>query len=331
MRRSPRRPRESGSTIQRSPAGQPALSPDKRRLLALRLQRRAASVAARQPSTAWAPTLLASADRGELARYATRIAREAVPEADIEILWDEIWVCRVGPHYFPDPSLFDGGAPDWRKIASRAAKHVADATDYWFHLYQPGPGDVIIDIGAGRGEDVFAFSGAVGPSGRVLAIEAHPVSFAALRKFCGLNRLTNVTPMNYACVEAHTDLHIESQGVWESSFVRNGAPSAASFAVTGVPLDDLCEQEGITRIDFLKMNIEGAEKSALAGCRKTLALARFVCVAAHDFRAGRGEGEQFRTLDYVRRFLGEAGFETLTRDDDPRYYVPFHVHGFRVY
>src|SRR5262249_54447708 len=79
----------------------------------------------------------------------------------------------------------------------------------------------------------------------------------------------------------------------------------------------------------LKMNIEGAERFALPGCREALSRTRNVTVAAHDFRAARGEGEEFRTLAFVREFLHDCGFRTVTRDDDPRYYVPFHVHGVR--
>ena len=77
------------------------------------------------------------------------------------------------------------------------------------------------------------------------------------------------------------------------------------------------------------MNIEGAERHALPGCREALRRTRSVCIAAHDFRAARGEGEAFRTLAFVREFLTSAGFNLVTRDDDPRYYVPYHVHGTR--
>jgi hypothetical protein len=116
--------------------------------------------------------------------------------------------------------------------------------------------------------------------------------------------------------------------VWESNYVRKGAASPTSHAVDGKRFDDLAALQGIDRIDFLKMNIEGAERQALPGCREALGRARFVCIAAHDFRAARGEGEHFRTLDFVRDFLTEAGFEIVMRDD-PRYYVPYHVHGWR--
>jgi hypothetical protein len=143
-----------------------------------------------------------------------------------------------------------------------------------------------------------------------------------------LNHLWNVTTLNYACVEAPAELQIETLPVWESNYVRGGSATASSHSVKGVVFDDLAAEVEIDQIDFLKMNIEGAERFALPGCRKALQRTRFVCVAAHDFRANRGEGEEFRTLEFVKRFVAEAGFEMTTRDD-PRYYVPYHVHGAR--
>jgi len=272
-----------------------------------------------------------SGERVALARRATELARTAMPGVDLEILWDGMWVRRVGPDFFPDPDMFrlPGNAePNWERWAGQARKHLRDAEDYWFHLYEPQAGDAIVDIGAGRGEDVFAFSRAVGPAGRVWAIEPHPVSFAALRRLCELNRLANVTALNYACMDRAGDLQIETLPVWESNYVRAGDASPASYPVKGVRFDDLAAGHGIQRIDFLKMNIEGAERWALPGCAEALSRARSVCIAAHDFRAARGEGEEFRTLDFVKQFVTEAGFEIVMRDD-PRYYVPYHVHGRR--
>ena len=211
----------------------------------------------------------------------------------------------------------------------RIQKYLRHANDYWFHVYKPRRGHVIVDIGAGRGEDVYAFSRAVGRQGRVFAVEPHPQSFAVLQEICATYALNNVTAVQYACVDQPASLQIETLPVWESNYVRSGEPSPTSYPVEGVTFDSLCERYGIDRIDFLKMNIEGAERVALPGCREALRRARYASIAAHDFRAARGEGESFRTLAFVREFLQEAGFHLITRDDDPRYYVPYHVHGLR--
>ncbi|HEY3841132.1 MAG TPA: FkbM family methyltransferase [Bryobacteraceae bacterium] len=265
--------------------------------------------------------------RAELARHATAAARRQLPGVDIEVLYDEMWIRRVGPHFFPDPDMLRVPEPRWDRWGAQAEKHLRDANDYWFHVYKPHPGDVIVDIGAGRGEDVFAFSRAVGPEGHVFAIEPHPVSFQVLKKLCALNQLTNVTAINYACVDQPAPLQIETLPVWESNYVRPGDRSPTSHPVEGLTFDTLAERHHLDRIDFLKMNIEGAERTALPGCRQTLQRVRNVCIAAHDFRADRGEGQAFRTLAFVKDFLTAAGFHLTTRDDDPRYYVPYHVHG----
>lgn len=263
-----------------------------------------------------------------MCREWTRQARTALPGIDVEIIWSGMPVWLVGNDYVPDPDLLERGSLDAELWAAKPAKFVRDANDYWFHAYHPRMGDTIVDIGAGRGEDVFAFSGAVGVSGTVWAIEPHPESLAALTLLCGLNKLSNVHIIQAACVDVPRDLQIETMPVWESNYVREGSPSGASFAVKGIRFDDLCAEHGIDRIDFLKMNIEGAERFALPGCREALKRTRYACIAAHDFRAKRGEGDSFRTLSLVCDTLRDSGFEISMRED-PRYYVPYHVHAIR--
>src|ERR1017187_2152355 len=93
--------------------------------------------------------------RASLARRATELARAAMPGVDVEILWDGMWVRRVGPDYFPDPDMFrlagTNAAPNWERWAGQARKHLRDAEDYWFYVYKPRAGDAIVDIGAGAG------------------------------------------------------------------------------------------------------------------------------------------------------------------------------------
>lgn len=251
-------------------------------------------------------------------------------EPGVEIFREAgLWVRRVGEHFFPDPDYHPASPPNWDKWLGRAVKYLRDAEDYWFHVYKPQPGDVIVDIGAGRGEDVFAFSKAVGPQGTVWAVEAHPVSFSALDLFCRLNGLANVNCVHMAATAEPRSLQIETLPVWESNYLRSGDPSPTSHAVEGRPFDDYAAEHGIGRIDFIKMNIEGAERWALPGMRACMKRARFACISAHDFRARRGDGEEFRTRAFVEEFMRECGFTLLSRDDDPRYYVPDHIHGYR--
>lgn len=194
--------------------------------------------------------------------------RQALPGVDIGLSWADMWIGRVGTHCVPLPDVTEPEQVDWPRLAGLAARYLCDAIDYWYFSYRPKPGDVVVDIGAGRGEDVLAFSCSVGRTGRVFAIDAHPVSFAALRIYCEWNGLANVTALNVACVSKPGELYIETLRNWQSSHLIDAATTGTSYAVTGSTFDALWKSCGMGRIDLLKMNIEGAERDALPGCRE---------------------------------------------------------------
>ena len=82
---------------------------------------------------------------------------------------------RAGSDFFPDGFRFDYTYVDFNIWKNQMDVYAADTNDYWLQHYRPQEGDVIVDVGAGRGEDTVTFSRAVGQTGRVIAIEAHPV------------------------------------------------------------------------------------------------------------------------------------------------------------
>jgi hypothetical protein len=96
-----------------------------------------------------------------------------------------------------------------------------------------------------------------------------------------------------------------------------------------MPLDELIEREKIRRVDFLKMNIEGAEAKAPEGMQRSFGIIRALCISCHDFRANQGDGEQFRTKALVQAAVKAAGFRTISRDKDPLPYVADQVNAVR--
>jgi FkbM family methyltransferase len=261
---------------------------------------------------------------------AIRIGRRILPGSDLDVTWADMWIFRIDDHWFPVPEIAEPEAAPWYDLSGAAARYVQEAQDYWYFLYHPKPGDVVIDMGAGRGEDTFAFARAVGPAGRVFAFEAHPTSYPALKKFCELNRLSNVTALNLACVDTARKLHIETLPSWKQNYIREDGPSGTSFPVDGVAFDTIWRNYDIGPIDLLKMNIEGAEKLALAGSRKALEHIRNVAIATHDYRVERGESDWFRTRGLVCEYLTECGFEVVRREDS-RPWARDHVHGRKLF
>jgi FkbM family methyltransferase len=264
-----------------------------------------------------------------LGKIATRFLRHTDGDG-VEIVYvDGMWTRRVGPNYFPDGLKFDYDYADFGSWKRQAELYESDARDYWLQHYLPQEGDVIVDVGAGRGEDTFTFSRAVGESGRVIAIEAHPVTFEVLKNFCRLNRLTNVTLLQLALMDKPGTVGMaESNSSWTENAIDYGR-GAPGVSVRASTLEQVCEQEGLEDIAFLKMNIEGAERDALAGMEPVVKMIRQICVACHDFRYNKGDGEQFRTRAFVEQFLVTHGFTLASRPDDPREAVRDHVFGLR--
>ena len=176
----------------------------------------------------------------------------------------------------------------------------------FFRDYRPEPGDVVVEAGAGIGDEVLVLANLVGSRGRVISIEAHPTLFERLVSLCRLNRLKHVTCVHAALLdEPGTALITDAK-----QSIKNGVVTGeGTIPVPADTLDRLLARLGVERVDFLKMNIEGAELRALAGFSSGLERTEHVAVACHDRRAEKGEASAFRTKAAVRSLLESRGFK----------------------
>lgn len=264
--------------------------------------------------------------RNILGLFATRQAQR-ITGTDIEIFHNGIWAFRYNKYCYPLDEVFNYYAGSYQNMITYADNCIINAHDYWYKYYVPREGDIIVDVGAGKGEDVAAFSQDVGKSGRVIAIEADPQTFTCLEHLCRLNRLSTTTALWCALMGKSGTVSLVESKQWEANEVRWDQSGLSSTTVPAFSLDMICEREGIKDIDFLKMNIEGAEREALAGMESSIKRIRHICIACHDFRAERGHGEYFRTRKIVEAFLEHNGFTIHSRDDDERDFVRDHVYG----
>lgn len=265
-----------------------------------------------------------------LAHLTTRVASKATG-VEMHVFYDGLWMHVVNGVTYPDSRHFtyhSGSFADW---VGQPQRQLEDCRDYWFHAYTPKPGDVILDVGAGRGEDTMAFSRAVGPEGTVVAVEANPWSCRLLEEFIRRNRLDNVRVLNAAVADRPGAFFIETEGDWQTNSLHvHSAANAAVAPVAGTTVDLICELLKLSRVDLLKMNIEGAERLAMRGMVSTLRTTRNVCIACHDFRAARGEGGFYRSREEVTDFLTNSGFRIRTRADDPRPSVRDYIYASRA-
>jgi FkbM family methyltransferase len=151
------------------------------------------------------------------------------------------------------------------------------------------PGMVVFDVGANLGYYTLLFADRVGPTGKVVAIEPNPMTFELLAETISLNGFDhNVTLVQAAATDAAQDTL--------ELFVPLGEPKNATVAFEGgaraaelrvkvpcVSIDQL--SAGLTQVDFLKIDVEGAEASVLRGMTETIA--RFRPTIVLEFNAAR--------------------------------------------
>lgn len=204
-----------------------------------------------------------------------------------------------------------------------------EVIDWWCHQIRLKEGDVVIDVGAGIGEEAVVFSQMVGKSGRVISIEAHPFTYDCLSETIKRSNLSNVTALQCAVADEPGTLHIED------SRELNQENSIVTVGSTGIPviartLDDIVMSENISRVALLKMNIEGAETIALRGLSAMRDRVDGFSVACHDFMAEReGGSDALRTFADVLRYFDESDYEVAQRREDPRPWVREYIHARR--
>ncbi|MCH9729083.1 MAG: FkbM family methyltransferase [Actinomycetia bacterium] len=199
----------------------------------------------------------------------------------------------------------------------------ADFTrDVFLRAYTVGPGDVVLDIGAGTGTETLPFSGMVGSSGKVVAVEAHPATFDMLQRACRLNDLRNVELVHAAVMDSDQPVMISDL---RESFCQENRIGSEGIPVPAVTISDLVAQFELKRIDFLKMNIEGAEVGALRGALDVLPIVEHAAIGCHDFLADETGDDSYRTLDVVNSLLVEAGFTVTRHAEDPRPWAAYYL------
>ena len=148
--------------------------------------------------------------------------------------------------------------------------------DKYLFLSLAQGGDVILDGGANVGLYSQLFSRLVGSKGKVFAFEPAPPTFSQLEKAlleCGAE---NVRAYPFALGHEHgqATIHlpdgVSGHAALEPHVDAWGDVSMESYEVEIRRLDDLVEEMSLKRLDFVKLDLEGAEALAIEGAATTL-------------------------------------------------------------
>ena len=173
----------------------------------------------------------------------------------------ELWETPDGPYWIPSrplspDSLFEMLAEEAMRVYSHPACGVRQ-------------GDVVIDGGSNVG--TFVRAALTAGASQVMACEPSPQNLECLHR-------------NFTAEAARSQVVLVPKGLWNSTTTLRmsigNSPAGDSFMRedrNGIDLpvttiDALVAELHLARVDFIKMDIEGAERHALEGGKGTLAL-----------------------------------------------------------
>ncbi|HNW43896.1 MAG TPA: FkbM family methyltransferase [Elusimicrobiales bacterium] len=157
-----------------------------------------------------------------------------------------------------------------RLAAALIWKHsLVDGLEEKLYRDRVKPGMTVLEIGANIGFFTLLFSRLAGDAGRVTAFEPDPGNFRLLQKNIAANGRKNITCVQKA-VAARTGpgrLFISEENYGDHR-IFDAEEGRGSLEIETTAIDDLPGPAGA--VDFIKMDIQGAEYSALLGMEATI-------------------------------------------------------------
>jgi FkbM family methyltransferase len=172
----------------------------------------------------------------------------------------ELWHSTLGDLWIPKPGFWVMKHLVWEQTGEKVYHHP---------MIHVRPGDVVLDCGAHIGG--FTATALRAGARTVVAIEPEHSNLLAFRR----NFQEELKSGRVKLVEkgvwetsGRLVLHLSKVGDSHSIVVKPEGPGDQPMEV--ITIDALVESLKLTRVDFVKMDVEGAELQALRGARKTI-------------------------------------------------------------
>lgn len=159
------------------------------------------------------------------------------------------------------------------------------------------------------------------------AFEPVPANRDRLEQAIATNDLHNVTvsPLALGDSSRQVDMWLRSAQTGADSGTAAVVPTGTGhLTVSMCPLDDWALQTGLQRLDFIKLDVEGAEFLVLAGAEQVISRFRPLILAEFDAYWISTQG---RTSADVTRWAVDHGYRMLPWDRYQRRFVPSHAPG----
>lgn len=211
--------------------------------------------------------------------------------------WYALWRLIRTPRYQPGATRLCGAELRFVDAASFLSAYAAIFGQEIFKFRTDQREPHFIDCGANVGLST-VYLKRLYPNGTVLAFEPDPAIYQVLSANVRNLKLQGVELRNEAIWDSEAELSFYAEGADAGRLLPTGDASLPAIEVHAVPLRECLDR----RVDFLKIDIEGAETRVLASCCDYLHNVDRLFVEYHSFE------DQPQTLHTLINILADAGF-----------------------
>ena len=176
-------------------------------------------------------------------------------------------------------------------------------------------GDIVIDAGAYPGDYTIYAAKKVGETGKVIAFEPNPTNRIVLERNIKAFGLKNVIVVPKGLGETDgVKLQMAMDGLHSNAHMSQEEDEEGFIHIC--TLDAELKRLGISRVDVIKMDIEGAEIKAIQGCVETIKNCKpYILIASYHLVDGKV------THLFLKKFLEEKGYHVIA--DFPKHLTTY--------
>lgn len=219
------------------------------------------------------------------------------------------------------PNHYQYKKPTWRTVERNGVTFRLDISDYmqWAlyfgvqiepreSLYKLAkPGFIVFDIGANIGETLLGLGKVAGPNGKIYGFEPSRKNYERCLENIRLNQVGNIQVTQVAVSDVCDELTLLNIFENNAGGAKIGSSSVSiegAEKVSAITLDDFVRENGIEKLDLIKIDIEGFELRALKGALNTIQKFKPILFVELDDRLQEEQGASAKGLVSFIRSLG---------------------------
>lgn len=164
-------------------------------------------------------------------------------------------------------------------------------------------GMTCLDVGGNIGYYTLLESKKVGQNGKIVCIEPSPLNFRYLKKNLEMQNTSNVETYNFACGDIDGEINfLISKNSNTCRTIPKDEPIPKGEKIITVPvkkLDTFLEENPLSKIDFLRTDVEGYELQVFEGAKNTIKKFKpMIQIEVHPDYLGKSKTKKF--LEFLK-------------------------------